>query len=554
MRSFLTMGVLLTLLLGMSAIARSESPVPEADAADEVAAAIIRQLGDAPRDVQRFYALRDHRPAWGEAQAVAALAEALRSLADDGLTPEDYRPKALVAAHLQLQAGETLDAAKARARFDLQVSGVLITALQHLQRGKVDPTAINNGWEIPREVARLEMSTIVAAVEARRLEQAFAAARPDHPPYQRLRQGLARYRQIERLGGWPSLPAREWSLRPGEVHDEVPLLRARLAIIGELEVMAAAEPRRYDATLEAAVRRFQRRHLLTVDGIVGGATRAALNVPVAQRIDQIRVNLERARWLLHGLPDTFVLVDIAGYRIRYFRPEGEVWESRIVVGRPYRRTPSLRSEITHLTINPSWTIPPTILREDVLPAVRRDLGYLWRERIQVLSPSGVPLDPWEVDWSQPGNIVLRQVPGPHNALGRVAIRFPNDHLVYLHDTPSQGLFGRQQRAFSSGCIRVQGVLEFAQLLFHDTGTPQDIQALIASGRTRNVSLARRVPVILHYWTVDASEEGQLAFRPDIYQRDESLLAALDRPLARELTAVHAAPSHALASRQRVNLR
>lgn len=201
------------------------------------------------------------------------------------------------------------------------------------------------------------------------------------------------------------------------------LLRERLAVVGELEVMAAdttafpgaeleaPDPRRYDARLEAAVKRFQRRHLLEPDGIVGRQTRAALNVPVERRIDEIRLNMERARWLLHGLPEAYVLVDIAGYRLSYFRPNGEVWRSRIVVGTPYRHTPSLRSEITHMTVNPTWTIPPTIRREDVLPRVREDLGYLIRENIRVLSPAGEPLDPREIDWANPGNVVLRQGPG-----------------------------------------------------------------------------------------------------------------------------------------------
>jgi L,D-transpeptidase YcbB len=534
MRALLSISVLLVMLLcGASAAAMSESPASRGDA-DELTMAIARLVNDEARPLQAFYALRHYRPAWQQEQTLAAFVEALQTLEDDGLNPQDYRAEALLTEYRQLPMGESRADAEARARFDLHASGVLLTALKHLQRGKVDPLILDGGWEVSRSASHPEMAGVAAAVDARRFEQAFAAARPAHAPYERLRQGLVRYRHIERLGGWPTLPARSGVLRPGDVHDEVMLLRERLAIIGELEVMAAlgaVEPRHYDTGLEAAVRRFQRRHLLEVDGIVGPETRAALNVPVARRIDQIRVNLERARWLLNGLPDSFVLVDIAGYQLSYFRPNGEVWRSRIVVGRPYRRTPSLRSEITHMTVNPSWTIPPTILREDVLPAVRESLGYLWQERIQVLSPSGTPLSPWEIDWDNPGNIVLRQAPGPHNALGRVAIRFPNDHLVYLHDTPAQGLFAREQRAFSSGCIRVQDVMEFAQLLFDDTGTGRDIQAQVATGQTRNVSLADPIPLILHYWTVHPGEDGELAFRPDIYQRDEALLEALDRPLS-----------------------
>lgn len=533
MRVIVAIGVLLMLSSPISA------SLTEGDEARPLGRELVRQLEEESDELQAFYAARDTRPAWQEGERVAAFAAALHTLERDGLDPQDYRPDHLLAQYRQLEAEDR----EARTRFELAASRTLLTALEHLQRGKVDPHAIDPDWEVPIEPPELDLAGVSQSIDGQRFEQAFEQARPDYAPYERLRTGLARYRNIQRLGGWPTLPERDVALRPGDVHADVELLRQRLAIIGELEVMAAdsdafpgaaqdaPETHRYDAPLEAAVKRFQRRHLLEVDGIVGRKTRAALNVPVARRIDQIRLNLERARWLLHGLPEVFVLVDIAGYRLSYFRPGGEIWHSRIVVGRPYRRTPSLRSEITHLTVNPSWTIPPTIRREDVLPKVRQDLGYLWRERIQVLSPGGEPLDPWAIDWSRPGNVMLRQAPGPNNALGRVVIRFPNDHLVYLHDTPAQGLFAREQRAFSSGCIRVEQAESFAQRLLDDTGTERDLAALIASGNTRNVSLARRVPVVLHYWTVHPSEDGALAFRPDIYDRDEALLEALDRPLA-----------------------
>jgi murein L,D-transpeptidase YcbB/YkuD len=501
--------------------------------------AIREQLVAEDETLHAFYAARDWKPAWADNRTVAALAAALHTLEVDGLTPADYRPDVLVSGYREAY-GANRDPDRL-ARFDLQTSRVLLTAMRHLQRGKVDPYRIDTEWEVPIEAPALDPVSISRAVDAQRFEQAFAEVRPAYAIYERLRGALARYRHIQRQGGWPSLPAREDSLRPGDVHDDVALLRERLAVIGELEVMAAdpgafpeaelkaPEADTFDAILAAAVERFQRRHLLEVDGIVGAQTREALNVPVERRIDQIRVNLERARWLLHGLPETFVLVDIAGYQVSYFRPGGTIWRSRIVVGRPYRRTPSLRSEITHLTLNPSWTIPPTIRREDVLPAIRRDIGYLERENIRVLSPSGQQLNPREIDWSRPGNLMLRQDPGPHNALGQVVIRFPNEHLVYLHDTPAQGLFAREQRAFSSGCIRVKDVLDFARLLFDDTGTEVDMRALLATRETSNMPLARRVPVILHYWTVHANETGELAFRPDIYDRDQLLLQALDRP-------------------------
>ncbi|MDZ7852069.1 MAG: L,D-transpeptidase family protein [Halomonas sp.] len=504
-------------------------------------AALVEQSADRDEALETFYVERNWRPAWQDSATVTAFAEALHSLEGDGLRPSDYRADALSAAHRRAYDNGEADPQQL-ADFELRTSHVLLTALRHLQRGKVDPQRLDTDWEVPVEPLSLNLGSLSRDVDARRFEEAFAEVRPSYPPYERLRGGLARYQDIEEQGGWPTLPPREDLLRPGDVHEHVALLRERLAVIGEPGVVAAdtsilpdaklvaPDPFTYDETLAEAVERFQERHLLQVDGIVGPSTLAALNVPVGERIDQIRINLERTRWLLHGLPETFVLVDIAGYQVSYYRPDGDIWRSRIVVGQPYRRTPSLRSEITHLTVNPTWTIPPTIRREDVLPKIRRDLGYLERNNIRVLSPSGRELDPRSIDWQNPGNVMLRQGAGPDNPLGRVVIRFPNDHLVYLHDTPAQQLFSRQQRAISSGCIRVENVMTLVQLLLDDTGTRRDIRALVAKGETGNVPLESHVPVILHYWTAHVSEEGELSFRPDIYDRDHELLEALDRPL------------------------
>ncbi|WP_445156953.1 L,D-transpeptidase family protein [Halomonas sp. E14] len=541
MRAIAWMGMLLWLLGSVGASWAEENATPDASVEAPLAAELARLVASEDVLMQAWYAQRAYRPAWHDGETVAAFTSALHTLDSDGLSPQDYRPEALKAGHRHAYGEHGSEVLQAQ--FDLDASRVLLTALTHLQRGKVDPHSLGTGWEVPVEAPDLDLALIARALDAQRFEQVLAAARPPYAPYERLRSGLARYRNIERLGGWPQLPERERALRPGDIDDDVALLRERLAVVGELEVMAAdttafpgaeleaPDPRRYDARLEAAVKRFQRRHLLEPDGIVGRQTRAALNVPVARRIDEIRLNMERARWLLHGLPEAYVLVDIAGYRLSYFRPNGEVWRSRIVVGTPYRHTPSLRSEITHMTVNPTWTIPPTIRREDVLPRVREDLGYLIRENIRVLSPAGEPLDPREIDWANPGNVVLRQGAGPQNALGQLVVRFPNDHLVYLHDTPAQGLFAREQRAFSSGCIRVENIQQFGQLLSDDTGSGHEVRRLIEAGRTGNVPLAQRMPVILHYWTVHPAEDGELAFRPDIYQRDDVLLRELDRPLA-----------------------
>ncbi|SEM04840.1 L,D-transpeptidase family protein [Halomonas daqiaonensis] len=527
--------IVVVMMLSMSAWAA------EQEAVTPLEAALVEQSADRDKTLEAFYAERDWRPVWQDPSTVTAFAEALHTLEGDGLSPSDYRPDALSEAHRRAW-GDGEGDPQELADFELRTSHVLLTALRHLQKGKVDPQALDTGWEVPVEPPALDVASLSRHVDARRFEQAFADVRPSYPPYQRLRAGLARYQDIDQQGGWPTLPPLDGLLRPGDVHDAVPFLRERLAVIGEPGLAAAdttilpdaklvaPDPFTYDEALTEAVERFQERHLLEVDGVVGPDTLAALNVPVGERIDQIRINLERTRWLLHGLPETFVLVDIAGYRVSYYRPNGDIWRSRIVVGQPYRRTPSLRSEITHLTVNPTWTIPPTIRREDVIPKIHRDLGYLERNNIRVLSYSGSELDPRSIDWQDPGKIMLRQEAGPENPLGRVVIRFPNDHMVYLHDTPAQQLFSRQQRAISSGCIRVENVMTLVQLLLDDTDTYRDIRALVAEGETRNVPLESHVPVILHYWTAHVGEEGELSFRPDIYDRDDELLEALDRPL------------------------
>jgi murein L,D-transpeptidase YcbB/YkuD len=298
----------------------------------------------------------------------------------------------------------------------------------------------------------------------------------------------------------------------------------------------APGPDYFDADLEAAVMRFQERHGLTADGAVGPATRTAMNVPVEDRIDQIRVNLERARWVLHEIKGELVVVDVAGFDVSYFRDDEPIWTSKVIVGRPYRETPIFKSLITYVVFNPTWTIPPTILVKDKLPVIKRDPGYLKRNNIRVIDARGREVDPYSVNWSQYGAgrippYQLRQDPGEDNALGLVKIMFPNPHMVYLHDTPAKSLFDKDERTFSSGCIRVQKAFELAELVLRDPQrwNQQAMAEVVATKKMQTVNLAKPVPVLILYWTAQPRPDGQVIFRNDVYGRDPATLAALDSP-------------------------
>ncbi len=472
--------------------------------------------------LQRFYAARGQQIAWDDAGTRASLVEAVRAVEEEGLRADDYHPAALAAA-----------VGLPREQADLLHTDALIRLASDHFHGRLDPVTYTPQTDLlAAEPGADPVLWLERSIAAGAIPTALAELVPRTPLYGRLKAALASYREIARHGGWGAV-ATGPTLHPGERSVRVPALRARLRASGDLDDSPADDENLYDAPLAGAVRAFQARHLLAVDGVTGIRTQAALNVPVSQRIDQIRVNLERARWLLHDLPPTYVLVDIAGFEVRYVRDGVELLRSRATVGRTYRKTPVFRSSISHLEFNPAWTVPPTILEHDVLPAIRRDPGYLARRDMRVLTMDGHEVDPGTIDWNhyRGRNFpwLIRQAPGPHNSLGQIKFTFPNAYMVYLHDTPERALFARPERTFSSGCIRVEQARQLARLLLEVEGhDAPHVEALFDDVRTRRVNLANPVPILLYYWTVTVAKDATVIFKRDIYDRDAALLAALDR--------------------------
>ncbi len=476
-----------------------------------------------------FYQLRQFRPAWAEPAQRAALLAALDDMQSDGLSSGDYALDTLRATWAQ----PTLPADVALTT-ELLATRSLLTALSHLLNGKVDPRVLERDWNFQARSFEVQSALIAAsaAIDAGEVAALFNRARPMYPLYEQLREGLRRLRKVQSTGGWPQI-ADGPTLKAGDDDPRIPALRERLRLsgYGDPEMEAAADSAHFDRVLEDALRRFQRKQYLAPDGALGKSTLAALNITVAMRIDQVRANLERARWLLHETSAEFLLVDIAGYKATYFQHGQPQWSTRVQVGKPYRKTPSFRSQINRITFNPTWTVPPTILRNDILPKVRKNPGYLAANRLRVLDHNGKELRAEQIDWSNPSGLTLRQDAGAGNSLGRVAIRFDNPYSVYLHDTPHTELFDLEQRAFSSGCIRVERPLELVERLLDDPAqwNRAAIDAAIASNQTRNVSLHRPVTVLLMYWSVDIHSDGRLGFKRDIYGRDSRILAELAKP-------------------------
>jgi murein L,D-transpeptidase YcbB/YkuD len=486
----------------------------------------------ATRSLATLYERHGFQPFWDSAR-LAKLLDLVRASAQDGLTPADYH----LAALERLAGGESrapLDAAQ----LDLLATDAYTELLYHQYFGKVDPVAIDTRWNFERREMRQEdaVQFVLEAVTSTDIASAIDQVRPDHWMYRSMVEALATYRRIEANGGWPTI-ADGTTLRRGVADPRVAALRLRLAASGDDAGAPTADPL-FDESLESALKRFQARHFLTPDGAVGAETRRELNVSVAQRLDQIRVNLERARWVLHQPAEgDFVIVDVAGFQVRYVRDRAVVWSARAQVGQPYRQTPIFRSAIDEVVFNPTWTVPPGILGKDILPAVRRDPSYLDKRGLRVIDRNGRPVSQAGIDFARYSAatfpFMIRQDPGPTNALGRVKIMFANPYLVYLHDTPSQALFEREQRAFSSGCIRTARPLELAELLLAD---PQRwnrtaIDAVVDSGKTRTLRLPKPVPVLILYWTIDRDDQGAIVFKPDPYGRDPKLLKALDRRFA-----------------------
>ncbi len=489
------------------------------------------------KQTRALYEKRNFDPAWIDDGAprsqMDALIHAIHAAADEGLDPELYSASMLDARHQEASKGfltkKGFKPEEATA-MDVWLTWLYMKYASDLADGISDLAHADPRWQIKPE-AFDALAYLEGALRDNRVEQSLQDLVPNNPEYAGLKKALASYRQMAAKGGWPQVPgSAALKLKPGRPSAIVPPLAARLAATDDYSgtVPAADQPAVYGPELQEPVKRFQRRHGLQDDGIVGGPTVAEMNVPVEARIRQIELNMERWRWLPRDLGERYVLVNIPEMRLD-IRDHGQVPLSmRVVVGKPDAQTPIFNDEMTHIVFAPYWNVPPDIAQKETMPSVMRDPAFLSRMNMEVVDAKGNPVDPGSVDLSSPGNYRFRQRPGTSNALGLVKFMFPNQFDVYLHDTPADSLFARASRSLSHGCVRVEQPEQLAQYVLRDQPewTPEKISEAMHAGQEQTVKLKEPIPVYLGYWTARVTPDGIVQFRKDVYGIDGRLTTKL----------------------------
>jgi L,D-transpeptidase YcbB len=466
------------------------------------------------------YGARNYEAIWSARPELAAQLQVALGNADrDGLDPasvgSDELKNALAADGLTPVGRELLLADR------------FLTFARALAQGRVVPAAIEEDWLLARPdfdpvgaLAALASSGDVAAT--------LDTLLPSSPEYDRLRKALVRYQAIAAAGGWQPVET-DQKIEPGQKGDIVKALRARLVAEGDLPE-AQREGDDYDPPTVAAVKRFQTRNGITVDGRVGASTLEALNVSAAERVEQIRLTLERWRQVPRSFPASRIVVNTAAASLVLYRDGEPALTSRVVVGDVGHPTPVLTARMVAVLFNPPWNVPTSITRKEIQPKLRRDPGYLARNHYVIVGRGGGDPQGGDVDWSQTDLVRrgwrLQQEPGRWNALGGVKFELPNPLDVYLHDTPSRPLFARAMRAASHGCVRVEAARPLASILLGEAWPAEAVNQAIAAGETRRAFLKAPLPVYLLYFTAFVDDDGTIEFREDLYGRDLVLAEAL----------------------------
>jgi len=489
--------------------------------------------------LQKFYEPAGYAPAWVQgAQPVPqarSMIELFKDAAKKGLNPEDYDASRWEERTRALQgsaSGPTV------ARFDVALTVCTMRYVSDLRIGRINPAHFKVGLNVEQKKYDLAQFVRDRIMTDSNLQAVLDGVEPPFGGYRRTEQALARYIELARTDDGEKLPDAAKPIDPGQSYAGVPRLARFLRLVGDLPADAAltGDAQTYGGPLVDAVKRFQRRHGLDDDGRLGPGTIKQLNVPLQHRVLQLQLTLERWRWLPAEFSAPPIIVNIPDFRLRALDENNNVvMDMRVVVGKAMRtQTPVFTRDMIYVVLRPYWNVPPSILRSEIVPAIQRDRGYIARKNYEVATYDGKVVTSGNISDDvlaqlRAGKLMVRQKPGPANALGLVKLIFPNEHNVYLHSTPSQDLFSRSRRDFSHGCIRVEKPAELAAwALRNNPGwTLERVKQGMQSGKDDvTVNLVKRVPVFIVYGTALAYENGDVHFSDDIYGHDARLATAL----------------------------
>ncbi len=485
------------------------------------------------KDLEQIYQQREYDPIWVTSQQLndpgQTIFQLLNNAAKHGLNADDYDSSELhwLQRSLELLAKNRKNfRANLLARFEMVLSENLMKFLDHASAGRLTPEMVNGKWYLRDR--RRPLIKIFQEVLNEGLPVTLETLTTGHEGLAPLLAKLDQYRAIEAVGGWPIIPDGPL-LAQGHTHDRVPTLRLRLAASGDL--LNLDTHKHFDHEVAEGVRRFQQRHGLSVDGMVGPETLSTLNVSIETRIKQILLNLERRRWLPEKLGNVYVAVNIPAFELTGYRDGQKELTMPVIVGKPMNQTPIFSDNIEYIVFNPYWNVPRSIVEEEILPKIEKDQEYLEKKNYEIVDAEDalVAIDQLTIENIQNYTVRIRQRPGPTNALGLVKFMFPNDHAIYLHDTPADHLFDATQRDFSHGCIRVKRPSDLANFLLKGTLSREEIVYRIESAARQEEKLPKPIPVYILYKTAWVADDGTLQFRNDIYGHDENLWAAL-RPI------------------------
>lgn len=490
-----------------------------------------------------IYSELGQKPLWvfpdGPGEKAKTLFNTLRSATLEGLNPADYGVHEITKYWNRKQAADL-------AQLDLLLTTGLIVYVNDCLAGHIRPAKNNATRFVTAHEDLVDPVAIVqSALSAPDTQAYFDKLVPQHQPYRNLRSALKAYKKIAASGGWPTILSGK-TLHVDDADPRIPGIWRLLTITGDLPPENLLPPNEYDIIMIEAVERFQDRHGLMVDGLVGKKTLAAMNTPVEKRIRQIEINMARWRWKDRELGKKYILVDIAGFSLQGINKGQVMIDMPVIVGKTYHKTPIFSDNIKYIDINPFWNIPPSIARNEILAKLQDDPNYLKENNIRLFSgwqAKDLELDPDQIDWKTTtgrdiSRYKLRQDPGPDNALGTIKFVFPNTFNVYLHDTPARELFTRIDRAFSHGCIRVADPLRLADFILEGQKKSWNLESIgdtVKSEERTIIHLDTRIPIHIAYQTAWVDKYGHLHFSKDLYGRDAPLEQAFYQSTLLRLT-------------------